>query len=351
MSSGIPKAVLYYDPKSIWSSSVLLTLTEKGYGDDELDLKIVDLRKGENYGPPFLRLNPKATVPTLVVPLEKTLSDEVESRYKAITETKDIIEKLDKSRSPLSRTHTTSSAPAPSLTPATIAFATTSKTIIDDILHSEPANPNTLMYMNARDDSALRDLSALVLPLLKGKHQALSNYLSEAESGKVNVTERIKEFWRNRKTEVESLLSVFEKASQSSDEIDEESKVKRAAYFNVARVSWETGMPKILTKLNEEVIGPFALGEQLSIADLHLGPWLARVGKLAGATAADDGNAAIEKLEKHVGNGFTLPRGNLPLDLMKTDGGRTASRCKLAAFWDVMRERPSWKKVYADGLV
>jgi hypothetical protein len=29
-----------------------------------------------------------ATVPTLVVPLQRTLTDDVESRYKAITETK-----------------------------------------------------------------------------------------------------------------------------------------------------------------------------------------------------------------------------------------------------------------------
>lgn len=42
--------------------------------------------KGENYDPTFLRLNPKATVPTLIVPLSNTLSEEVDSRYKAITE-------------------------------------------------------------------------------------------------------------------------------------------------------------------------------------------------------------------------------------------------------------------------
>ncbi|KAG7099184.1 hypothetical protein E1B28_001053 [Marasmius oreades] len=351
LSMSMPKAVLYYDPKSIWSSGALLTLMEKGYGDDELNLKIVDLSRGENYGPSFLRLNSKATVPTLVVPLEKTLSDEVESRYKAITETKGIIEFLDKSRSPLSRTHTTSNAPAPSLTPATIAFSTTSKIIIDDILHSEPANPNNLLFMNARDDLALRELSRAVFPLLKGKHQALSHYLAEAETGKITVTEKIKDFWRNENTEVESLLSVFEKALQSSAEIDEESKIKRAAYFNIARVAWETGMPKILTKLNDEVIGPFALGEQVSIADLHLAPWLAHVAKLAGATTSDDGSSAIEKIEKHVGNGFSLTRVNLPVDLMKLEGARPASRSKLAAFWDVVKERPSWKKIYADGLV
>ena len=64
--------------------------------------------KGENFDPSYLRLNPHGmwgsayrsrnnrtqlsdnagTVPTLVVPLEKTLSPEIESRYKAIQDTR-----------------------------------------------------------------------------------------------------------------------------------------------------------------------------------------------------------------------------------------------------------------------
>lgn len=63
--------------------------------------------KGENFEPTYLRLNPAGTsftihplctthsqrgvpgtVPTLVVPLDKTISPEIESRYKAIQDTK-----------------------------------------------------------------------------------------------------------------------------------------------------------------------------------------------------------------------------------------------------------------------
>ncbi|KII86472.1 hypothetical protein PLICRDRAFT_700516, partial [Plicaturopsis crispa FD-325 SS-3] len=59
MSSTIPKAVLYYSPQSVWSAAALLALAEKGYGHDEVDLKIVDLAKGENFAPSFLRLSAK----------------------------------------------------------------------------------------------------------------------------------------------------------------------------------------------------------------------------------------------------------------------------------------------------
>lgn len=63
------------------------------------------LAKGENFSPSFLRINPKGTihittplaisdsrissgtVPTLVVPLQNTLAPDMESRYKAITDT------------------------------------------------------------------------------------------------------------------------------------------------------------------------------------------------------------------------------------------------------------------------
>ncbi|THH10457.1 hypothetical protein EW146_g8366 [Bondarzewia mesenterica] len=55
----VPKAVLYYDPHHVWSSAVRLALEEKGYGDDEVDFKMVDLAKGQNFFPSFLRLNPK----------------------------------------------------------------------------------------------------------------------------------------------------------------------------------------------------------------------------------------------------------------------------------------------------
>ncbi|PSS37653.1 hypothetical protein PHLCEN_2v477 [Hermanssonia centrifuga] len=86
--SAVPKASLYYYKQSIWASVALLALEEKGYAPDEIDLKEVDLFKGENFSPSYLRINNNATVPTLVVPLETTLDPEVESRYKAIKDTK-----------------------------------------------------------------------------------------------------------------------------------------------------------------------------------------------------------------------------------------------------------------------
>lgn len=67
---------------------------------------------------------------------------------------------------------------------------------------------------------------------------------------------------------------------------------------------------------------------------------------MAGGTAEDDGHAAVAKLETHIGNGFVLAK-----DFQATDAQRIdCQQSKLCVFWDAVKERPSWKKVYGNGL-
>ncbi|KAF5355672.1 hypothetical protein D9756_003746 [Leucocoprinus leucothites] len=330
--SHIPKAILYYNPRSVWSAVALLGLYEKGYGTDEVELQIVDL----------------ATVPTLVVPLQKTLSEDVESRYKAITESKvgaerddmsdtvlrqgqAIAEFLDKSRSARSRTNTTSDAPAPMLTPATIAFLEKSNDIID-ILHSEAADPSNLWYFNARDIETLRKHSVDVLPVLKGRATALTQLLDEAASEKIHASEKTKQFWTGKKAGVDALLDVFLLANKANDELSESEATKRAAYFTAATNNW-TEIKKVLQKLDKAVVGPYALGDQISIADLHLSAWLARIASLVDGSAGDDGKTIVKKLGNAIGEETVEER-----------------RTKIGTFWDEVRERESWKKVYGTGV-
>ena len=100
----------------------------------------------------------------------------------------------------------------------------------------------------------------------------------------------------------------------------------------------------------------FHAGDQLSNADLHLAAWLARIAKLSGATAADDGNTVVRKIEAHVGAGFSLPKDFSVTEARRRAGLPTTNvppnerQSRFAAFWDAIKERPSWKKVYADGL-
>ncbi|KAK0208233.1 hypothetical protein DFS33DRAFT_424753 [Desarmillaria ectypa] len=329
--SSIPKAALYYSPQSIWSSAVLLALEEKGYGADEIGLRVVDLDKGGHFDPSFLRLNNKAMVPTLVVPLQKTLSEDVESQYRAITESKAIIEFLDKSRSPWSQTHTTSPAPAPSLTPATIAFTETSAELIE-LVHTDEVNPDNLKYMNARDMDSLKSLAREMLPVLYTRRDVLSRYISDASSGTIQVSEKVTALWKEKKAATEVLLGLYKNAEFSESALDPEEKSKRAEYFEMAKCA-RASLGRALLRLEKDIIGPFALGDQLSIADMHLSAWLARIVKLAGGATTDDGSVVVGRLQQYVGTGFKL-----------------GQKGRLSEYWEAMKERPSWKKVYAEGL-
>ncbi|KAG1749965.1 uncharacterized protein EDB91DRAFT_1235415 [Suillus paluster] len=300
--SVIPKAVLYYSPHSVWY--------EKGYGEDEVDLKVVDIDKGEEFSPTFLRLSPKAMVPTLVVPLRGSLASDVASRFKAISDTKALIEFLDKSRSATSHTHTTSTAPAPSLSPATVAFASASSKIIGAI-QADEVSPDHLQHLNARDQA---------FPILESRRAAIVGYLAECENESIRMSEKTKAFWQERKIEVEMTLSIF-----NGHDVD--------GYLARSKEMWE-------------LIGPYALGDQVSIADIHLSAWLSHLVRLAGGSPSDDGDVAIKKVEKHIGNGFVFPEDFLSSAFSPFTEEKPVARSKLAAFWDAMKTRSSWKRVY-----
>ncbi|VDB84946.1 unnamed protein product [Peniophora sp. CBMAI 1063] len=342
----IPKAVLYIAKQHPWSIAAQVCLIEKGYGADEVDLRLVDLGKGENYAPTFLRLNSQGTVPTLIVPFENTLSPApgTEARFKAVTDIESIVLTLDRARSAASRTHTTSSAPAPALAPATIDSNSRARTIIT-LLHSAPASPELLFLMNARDASVLSTYSQTLRPFLSGRIEALSSFASSQESANVKVSAKTRAFWEEKKVAAQKLLNGVESEGKDREE-----------YFENSKAAWEVGLGAVLNKLSAEIVGPFTLGDQFSTADVHLSAWLAYVVYLAGGSPSETGAVAIEKLEKHVGGGFLLPRISEAAGTGSgVSGGDEAtpkaaeepprSTTKLGVFWDAARERPSWKAV------
>jgi hypothetical protein len=171
-----------------------------------------------------------------------------------------VVEFLDKSRSAMSRTNTTSSAPAPALAPATIAFSDASSKIIDSILHSEGASPSTLLYMNARDDASLQVLAKALVPFLTSRQQALESYISGA-AGTSLISEKTKAFWKDKKVATETLLDIMIHADKTSAQLDQASRLERDDYFATARICWEVELKESLVKFNSQIIGPYSLGK------------------------------------------------------------------------------------------
>ena len=94
-----------------------------------------------------------------------------------------------------------------------------------------------------------------------------------------------------------------------------------------------SALPKTLafleSQLSADASSTFLGGNQVSLADLHAGAWLARVAAVAGATELDAKKAAA-KIDAAAGLAVTGP--------------------KVVAWLDALLERPSFKAVYAEGL-
>lgn len=112
-----------------------------------------------------------------------------------------------------------------------------------------------------------------------------------------------------------------------------------------------------------ELSPTFPAGDQISIADLHLAPWLARIAYLCGAVPDESGDSVVAKIEARVGTDFALPKSFQTLVVPKNPAAAAADegaaalqiapgakQAKLAAFWDEMKVRASWKKVYGEKL-
>ena len=126
--------------------------------------------------------------------------------------------------------------------------------------------------------------------------------------------------------------------------------------------------------MNGLLIFVLDLGDQLSLADIHLAVWLARIAHISGALPDESGNSVIEKIEVLVGTHFSkdisivearrragldsavkLPgaegKGNGAVNqTIQPSTDKSSRQSRLAAFWETIKERPSWKKVYEAGL-
>jgi len=206
-----------------------------------------------------------------------------------------------------------------------------------------------MRYVNARDDESLKALAKETIPSLQQRQDALKDYLTQAEKGSIRVSDKVKKLWLDKLDAINLILTVLVDAEKPQEKLGEQAKTNRIAFFRTARQAWEVNLSDVLTQLSKEMVGPYALGDQFSIADLHLGGWLSRVAKLVGATKDDDGSTVVSKLEKHIGGGFVLPRDFIT-EQARRENTKVDKLTKLGAFWDALRERPSWKKVYEAGL-
>jgi hypothetical protein len=66
---------------------------------------------------------------------------------------------------------------------------------------------------------------------------------------------------------------------------------------------------------------------------------------LCGGDGNDDGATVVKKIEEQIG-GVKLARDFV----VEPARGKGERQNKVGAFWDAIRERPGWKKIYGQGL-
>ncbi|GAA6020849.1 hypothetical protein JCM10207_001680 [Rhodosporidiobolus poonsookiae] len=308
-STDVPKAVLYYFTGSVWSAVALLTAEEKGFTDNELEKRIVNLVKGENFSPAYLRINPEGLCPTLVVPYAHTVEDGIPTKFKAIKGTVAVADFLDQS------TIRSSAHAAPSLSPATVQRSAEQKDVIE-LVHKEEVDPNVLMLSWRNDDERKQKLGGLAGGFLKGRQEALERYAKEVGDSDASL----KAFYTKKIKENGGLLAQLEGKQDSSD------------FQKAAQASW-VAVGKALATLESkfEGEGTFLLGEQISLADLHAGAWFARILAVAGATFLTDVAGAVKALDANLAAGATVGP-------------------KVTKWAEELFGRPSFKSVYAEGL-
>ncbi|GBE78261.1 hypothetical protein SCP_0111440 [Sparassis crispa] len=272
------KPVLYIFGPSVWATVPRLAVEELGFSEDAIEEKVVNLGEGANFTPEFLKLNPNATLPTLV------------ADGRSYTTTGQVTKYL------------VNHAPK-RVTPGT-AFI--------DKIHEDKYDPNFPLLLARNEEEAKAAASGFPLVFLQNRHNALEKHSKTPEAAE------FKSFYDEKIRANAGPLAIFK------GEAPEEAK---QSFFKQSTTHWEVLSSFILNDL--PVILPesgFLGGPTPGEDDFHLGGWLARIVFASGGTAGKVGYKSLEKELKQ-----PVPP-------------------KVAAYWAAWNERPSWKKIYADGL-
>ncbi|KAL1411107.1 hypothetical protein Q8F55_002057 [Vanrija albida] len=328
-----PKAILYCWPTSVLSTIPRLCLHEKNYGDDEYVLHHVDITKGDNFSLPYLRLTiPLATVPTLAVPVadtpntpSNTPSSDDDPKYRYLCDTASICAFIDDCKPPTWSPGSTSK-PVPVLFPV-IAREKELTDLLVALVRDPYVDPNFL-DLAARDAQELAmKLSGTQGTMLATRRLALKRYVHMAHDdlALLSPVPALKS-WEQQAV---NLLEDKAAANQALFDIysGDLALDRQPEFFEVSRAAWTVHVSGTLSKLEQSMVGPFALGDNLSIADCYIIAWLTRVVSLC---QGNPGPSGIQALEPNLG------------------GHRIGA--KLVAFWQHWVQRKSFRKVFTSAF-
>ncbi|KAA1475923.1 hypothetical protein DENSPDRAFT_883926 [Dentipellis sp. KUC8613] len=240
------KPIFYTFPLSVWSAAPELALIELDLVD-KVDKQVVDLLKGDNFKPDFIKLNPNATLPTLAADGKS---------YKNTIEVVDYLASISSVKA------------AP-------------RTAITDEVHEDAYDPN-LAFVIARDDAELAArASGFARVFTETRLGGLKTYAATPEAAE------FKSFYDAKIAGVSGLLAIY------TGDAPAEAKAKflkdgQALYANIAKF-YSTAIPNAITT------GPFVAGAAPGVDDFHVTAWLTHFGAIFGGSKIPDLFPALEK--------------------------------------------------------
>uniref|UniRef100_A0A0W0GBG9 GST N-terminal domain-containing protein n=1 Tax=Moniliophthora roreri TaxID=221103 RepID=A0A0W0GBG9_MONRR len=240
------KPVLYTFSGSAWAAAPELAVAEL-YPDGAIDMKVVNLVRGENFNPSFIKLNPNATLPTL------------EADGKAYTTTKDVVAYLVENASrPVKR-----------------------GTSLIDIIHEDRLDPNLALLLSRNDEELKAKGAELLSAYLSGRQDALNKFSASIEATP------FKAFYEAKIAANDSVLSIYK--SEAPDAAKEEFFKRSQVHFDTIAAFVNQDLPNYLP------VSGFIGGEEPGEDDFHLGAWIARIVATLGAQTSEEATQAVER--------------------------------------------------------
>ncbi|KAM0255521.1 hypothetical protein ACHAQJ_005668 [Trichoderma viride] len=247
------KFTVYTCSGSQWAQVSHLALAEKGFSEDEYDIKDVDLFQAANFDPEYLKINPNGTVPSI----------SSASLDKPIIESIDVVRYIDGLKG------------NNFLVPSDPAVKNRTQAIID-LVHSYDARTDTILF-HARDDEEMNGKRGTGLV----KEQA-ANPNHPFYGPKVLENGSLSKFYT---------IDIGEEHKKFYKNTDEAYKI----------------FAKEVDKLDSLLVLPYAAGDAVTEADIHVTTWLAHAMWGAGSDTTQIQNFdTLETLIQKSAPDFTI---------------------------------------------
>ncbi|KAI1797809.1 hypothetical protein LXA43DRAFT_268290 [Ganoderma leucocontextum] len=185
-------------------------------------------------------------------------------------------------------------------------------TVFINTIHEDKYDPNAPLLLSRNDQELKAAAGGFPFQFVQNRQNSLDKHADLPEAAEFRA------FYEAKKVANGGILAIYKGA------VPEEAK---QSFFKHSIAHWQTIANFILVDLPVKLPDSgFLGGETPGEDDFHLAAWLARVAFLTGGTNDKDGYKALAKETKE-----PVP-------------------AKVVAYWQAWAERPSFKKVYQNGL-